>query len=79
MTPDPKGAQRAATPLFYLHRLELMNRVFKSELRLEGIMLGKSLLIGAKGDQPGIVVSQPWIRAADPNFPHPSDQKLLSS
>ena len=48
-----------------------MNRVFKSNLRLEGILLGKSLLIGAKGDEPSIVVSQPWIRPADPNRPHP--------
>jgi hypothetical protein len=76
VTPDPKGAQRAATPLFYLRRLGLMNRVFKSELRLEGILLGKSLLIGAKGEQPSIVTSQPWIRPADPDLPHPSNAEI---
>jgi hypothetical protein len=76
VTPDPKGAQRAATPLFYLRRLELMNRVFKSELRLEGIILGKSLLIGAKGEQPSVVISQAWIRPADPNLPHPSNAEI---
>jgi len=35
-------------------------------------MLGKSLLIGAKGEMASIVVSQPWIRAADASNPHPS-------
>ncbi len=66
----------AGTPLFYLRRLELMNRAFKSGLRLEGIMLGKSLIIGATGDQASIVVSQPWIRAADRNHPHPSGAEI---
>lgn len=68
--------QRAATPLFYLHRLELMNRVFNSDLRLEGVRLGKSLIIGAKGEQPSMVVSQPWIRPADPAHPHPSAPEI---
>jgi hypothetical protein len=68
--------QRAATPLFYLRRLELMNRVFRSDLRLEGIVLRRSLLIGAQGEQPSVVVSQPWIRAADPNHPHPSPEEI---
>jgi len=72
VTPEAKGIQRAATPLFYLRRLELMNRMFDSDLRLEGIALGKSLLIGAKGERPSVVISQPWIRAADANRPHPS-------
>jgi hypothetical protein len=76
VTPDPKGAQRAATPLFYLHRLALMNRVFGSGLRLEGIMLGKSLIIGVAGDQPSIAVSQPWIRAADAKRPHASNSEI---
>ena len=46
VTPDPKGEQRAATPLFYLLRLGLMNGVFGSDLRLEGIVFGKPLLLG---------------------------------
>jgi len=76
VTPDPQGAQRAATPLFYLRRLELMNRVFKSDLQLEGIMLEKSLLIGAAGNQASIVISQPWVRRADPDQPHPSEHEV---
>lgn len=75
-TPDTKGQQQAATPLFYLTRLELMNRVFDSELKLEGIAFGKSLLIGVQGEQPRMVVSQSWIRAANPRFPHPSLTEL---
>src|SRR5438445_12492465 len=76
VTPDPKGAQRAATPLFYLHRLALMNRVFKSNLRLEGILLEKSLIIGIAGEQPSAAISQPWIRPADPQHPHPSEREI---
>src|SRR5438105_1293870 len=76
VTPGPKGTQRPATPLFYLHRILLMNRVFSSELRLEGVMLGGSLLIGAKGDQASIVSSQPWIRPLDPTRPHPSSADI---
>lgn len=76
VTPDPKGLQQAATPLFYLLRLELMNRAFGSDFKLEGIALGKSLLIGAQGEQPRMVVSQPWIRAANPSFPHPSTTEI---
>jgi hypothetical protein len=73
VTPDRKGDQTAATPLFYLRRLKLFNLVFDSEIRLEGIILGgKTLLIGAKGEQVSIVVSQPWIAARDPGHPHPT-------
>ena len=39
VTPEAKGRQQHATPLFYLHRLDLMNRVFHSDLRMEGITL----------------------------------------
>lgn len=75
-TPDPKGSQRAATPLFYFHRLLLMNRVFGAGLRLEGILLAKSLIIGVQGEQPSIAVSQPWIRPADPLRPHPTNTQI---
>lgn len=75
-TPDPKGSQRAATPLFYLHRLRLMNRVFGAGLRLEGIVLAKSLILGVQGDQPSIAISQPWIRPADPSRPHPTNVQI---
>jgi hypothetical protein len=76
ITPGPKGAQHAATPWFYLRRIELMNRVFNSDFRLEGIMLGESMIIGASGQHASIVVSQPWIRPADPEEPHPSDDEI---
>ncbi len=76
VTPDPKGMQQAATPLFYLLRLELMNKTFGSDFRLEGITFGKSLLIGVKNELARMVVSQPWIRAANPNSPHPSPIEL---
>ena len=76
VTPDPKGMQQAATPLFYLLRLELMNKTFGSDFRLEGITFGKSLLIGARTKQARMVVSQPWIRAANPNSPHPTQIEL---
>ena len=77
VTPEPKGVQKAATPAFYLQRLELMNRVFGSDFRLEGIALGRSLLIGMAGDQPCMVISQPWIRAADPKNPHPTKAEIV--
>ncbi|HUA67444.1 MAG TPA: hypothetical protein VMA13_02755 [Candidatus Saccharimonadales bacterium] len=78
VTPDKKGNQQAATPLFYLIRLELMNRVFGSDFRLEGIALGKSLVIGASGEYPRMVVSQPWIQAADICFPVPSSLEITN-
>ena len=76
VTNEPKGKQCHATPLFYLRRLELMNRIFGSDLRLEGVALGKSLLIGAPGEKPCLVISQPWIDAADENLPHPSEAEV---
>ncbi len=76
VTPEAKGRQQHATPLFYLHRLDLMNRVFHSDLRMEGITLGTSLLIGAQGIHASVVISQPWIRAADPRRPHPSLREI---
>ncbi len=76
VTADAKGNHTAATPLFYLHRLQLMNHVFDSDMRLEGIALGHSPLIGQRGKQPSIVISQPWIRAADLANPHPSEAEI---
>ena len=82
VTPGLKGQQTAATPLFYLRRLSMMNRVFNADLRLEGVAFGQSLLLGQSGPQPSIVISQPWVRAADPANPHPTEQgaaELMSS
>ena len=76
ITDDPKGKQRHATPMFYLRRLALMNQVLGSDLRLEGIYLGKSLLLGQQGEQPSMVISQPWIRAATPLQPHPIETEI---
>jgi hypothetical protein len=76
ITDDPKGKQRHATPMFYLRRLELMNQVLGSDLRLEGIYLGKSLLLGQQGEQPSMVISQPWIRAVNPLQPHPTETEI---
>ncbi len=76
VTPHNKGHQTAATPQFYLRRLQWMNEVFGAGLRLEGVSFGQSLLIGQKGKQPSIVVSQPWIQAADPDRPHPSEAEI---
>ena len=76
VTPDVKGHQTHATPLFYLRRLELMNHVFASDIRLEGVMMGKSMIIGAAADLPCVVVSQPWIHPATPASPHPSVNQI---
>jgi hypothetical protein len=72
----PKGKQHHATPMFYLRRLELMNQTFDADLRVEGVSFGKSLLIGAKGEQPSLVISQPWIRADNPKQPHPTPAQI---
>jgi hypothetical protein len=77
VTPDAKGKQTGATPLFYLRRILLMNRVFDSRIRLEGVFYAKSYVIGKTDDlHPCIVVSQPWYRAAMPSNPHPSDFEI---
>jgi hypothetical protein len=67
----PKGKRRPATPLYYLERLELTNREFGSDFRLEGIGFGKP---GSSTDEqrPYIVISQSWVRGADSAFPYPS-------
>jgi len=72
ITDAPKGQQHHATPMFYLRRLELMNQVLGADLRLEGICFGESFLLGQQGKKPSIVISQPWIRAIDPQRPHPT-------
>jgi hypothetical protein len=76
ITNAKKGEQRHATPLFYLRRLQLMNREFCSDIRLEGIILAKSLLLFSTGLQPSLVISQPWHRPANPLHPHPSEDEI---
>jgi hypothetical protein len=72
-----KGEQGHATPLFYFRRLQLMNREFNSDLRFEGIILTKSLILFATGEHPCMVISQPWHRPADPHDPHPSPDEII--
>jgi hypothetical protein len=62
-----RGVRRTATPYFYLCRLELVNQVFMSDLRLEGI---------TEGDKPSVVISQPWAHPADPRSPLPSSTEI---
>lgn len=76
VTPDFKGNQTAATPLYYLRRLGLMNRVFGSDIRMEGIQMGESPIIGQRGEQPAIVTSQPFVLPADPRNPHPTTAEI---
>ena len=77
-TPAPKGEQQAATPLFYLCRLGLMNEFFLSDLRLEGVILAKSLILFAQGTQPRLVVSQPWIQADNLKYPYPTNEEITA-
>lgn len=72
----PKGRQRAATPLFYLRRLQLMNRVFGADLRLEGVAMGRPRFCSEEAELPYVIISQRWVEAADANFPHPSDGEI---
>jgi len=65
--PTPRGLRRTATPFFYLVRLELLNRLFDSDIRLEGI---------TDTDEISIVTSQPWAHPADPKGPLPSMAEL---
>jgi hypothetical protein len=61
--PTTHGLRRTATPYFYLYRLELINQIFSSDLRLEGV---------TAGDAPSVITSQPWAHPADPRSPLPS-------
>jgi hypothetical protein len=76
--PNALGAPQAATPLEYLDRIRLMNRVFDADLRLEGVVLQPSNLIGVSGSQPSLVVSQPWITAPDPRQPLPTMAEIAA-
>jgi len=77
VTPGTKGEQHGATPLFYLRRLLLMNRVFDSIIRFEGIFFAASMLIGkTDGLYPCIVVSQPWHAPGSVTNPHPSISEI---
>ncbi len=63
------GSQvRGATPSEYLDRLDLQNRIFNDDIRLERIVL--------KSGKPIIVTSQPFIKGASPT-PTALDELML--
>ena len=66
-----------ATPLDYLIRFDLHNRVFLDDVRLEGIILADedSQLPGAIGNC-SIVISQRWLVAAEPENPYPTESEI---
>lgn len=59
----PKGKKRAATPLFYLQRLDLMKEVFGSDIRLEGV--------GIRDRRPYVITSQEIVQG-----PHPAEEEI---
>lgn len=75
---------RPATAREYLHRQHLQNCLFADEIRLEGAMIGTgpSMLIGQAAGGLSLVISQPWLEAADTRRQFPSETEihdLLSS
>jgi hypothetical protein len=70
------GRHCPATPLFYLERLELMNREFPTDIRVEGIVSGK-LEDGTEEDlKPFVVTSQRLIEPADKQCPNPTELEI---
>lgn len=69
---DQRGQPTVATPRFYFQRIELINAIFGSEVRLEGVTLAQSPFHDAPDLQPAIVTSQPWIYDELPEQPHPT-------
>lgn len=69
-----------ATPGEYLIRQALQNELFGDDIRLEGAMIesGPSMLVGVPSGGLSLVVSQPWLDAADPNQPHPSERQIAT-
>lgn len=73
-----KWVPRAATPQDYVLRQELQNELFQDDIRLEGVMLsdGPSMIIGQASGGISLVISQPWLEAADPARPHPGEKEI---
>lgn len=69
-----------ATPREYLHRWALQNELFGDEVRLEGGMLssGPSMILGMPPDGLSLVISQPWLDAADLRDPHPREFEIAA-
>lgn len=58
-----------ATPLEYLRRWSLSNEIFGDDARLDGVVRG--------ADGLRVVISQPFIQAADPDRPHPTGPEIV--
>jgi len=75
---DGRWQPAPATPREYLHRWVLQNELFGDDVRLEGGMLssGPSMVIGMPPDGLSLVISQPWLDAADSRIPHPQEFEI---
>jgi hypothetical protein len=69
---------RPAWPAEYLKRFALQNMLFGDSVRLEGGMISEepSLVLGQASGGLSLVISQPWLDAANPLSPHPSEAEL---
>ena len=70
----PKGRMRPATPLFYLHRLDLTRELFDVDMRLEGVGVYQQSSNAEK--KPYMVISQEWVDAANESQPSPSEAEI---
>lgn len=72
--------RKLATPLEYLERLALQNRVFADDFRVEGVNISEkpSMILFQQPGHPSFVVSQEWIIAADPENPTPSADEIAA-
>lgn len=80
--PKPEGfgwMPKPASPGEYLLRQALQNELFGDSVRVEGAMIdsGPSMIIGRSSGGLSLVVSQPWLDAANPGEPHPTDEQIL--
>lgn len=67
-----------ATPLEYLRRLELQNTLFGDNILVEAVCISSqpSMIIGQKSGGLSLIVSQPWLEAADDSSPHPTLEQI---
>jgi hypothetical protein len=72
------GNHAPATPWFYLQRIELMNQLFPTDLRFEGVALGQSEFEAEGVLRPFIVTSQLFIERANDKRAHPSEEEIES-
>jgi hypothetical protein len=72
------GAHPDATPLSYLQRLELLNQEFPTDLRLEGIGLGKPDFGDKEELRPYIVTSQRYIEPHDKENQNPTEEQIAA-